>query len=185
MPNYRRDQSPGGTWFFTVVAFERRPIFCRQTFRASLKQSIQRTQKSHPFEINAWILLPDHLHCIWTLPADDANFSTRWKLIKQYVSQGCRGYFQRQTKLSAAKKKRRERSIWQRRFWEHSLQSEKDLANHLDYIHYNPVKHGYCHSPSQWPYSSFHKYLANGAYTNDWATTIPPNLKQKTEFGEP
>ena len=185
MPNYRRDRSPGGTWFFTVVAFERRPIFCRKKFRNSLKLSILKTRESHPFEINAWILLPDHLHCVWTLPENDADFSTRWKLIKQYVSRDCQSTFPMQARRSVSKKKRRESSIWQRRFWEHSIVSEKDFENHLNYLHYNPVKHGYCQAPCQWPYSSFHKYQAMGVYPEDWAATEPPILNDKIMFGEP
>ena len=168
MPNYRRDQSPGGTWFFTVVAFNRSPILCQEKFRASLRQSILRTQKTYPFEIDAWILLPDHLHCVWTLPANDADFSIRWKLIKQFVSHDYRDHFQRQTRLSRIKMNRREGSIWQRRFWEHRLQNEKDFANHLDYIHYNPVKHGLAKAPKDWNYSSFGRYVTEGFYDREW-----------------
>ncbi len=184
MPNYRRDQTPGGTWFFTVVAFKRRPIFCQQQFRESLQRSIIRTGEVLPFKINAWVLLPDHLHCVWTLPDNDAEFSMRWKLIKQYVSRECQSYFPGHDDFSVAKKKRRESSIWQRRFWEHRIRSERDFAKHLDYLHFNPVKHGHCNNPADWPYSSFHRYQAKGFYPKDWATTESPKFNQKTKFGE-
>ena len=185
MPNYHRDRTEGGTWFFTVVAFERRPIFCRERFRNSLNQSILKTRENHPFKINAWVLLPDHLHCVWTLPENDANFSIRWKLIKQYVSRDCQSTFRMQTEISAIKKMRRESSIWQRRFWEHRIQGEKDFENHLNYLHFNPVKHGLCQSPSQWPFSSFHKYQSRGVYSKDWAAMEPPVYSEELEFGEP
>jgi putative transposase len=184
MSNYYRDQTKGGTWFFTVVAFERRPIFCLESFRNSLKQSILKTKENHPFKINAWILLPDHLHCVWTLPKNDADFSIRWKLIKQYVTRDCKSSLLKQKRIGAAKKKRRESSIWQRRFWEHKIRSEQDFRTHLDYLHYNPVKHGLCGSPSQWPYSSFHRFQARGVYTEDWATDNPPDINQISDFGE-
>jgi len=184
MPNYRRDQTPGATWFFTVVAFKRRPIFCHERFRNSLQRSVLKTREDHPFEINAWVLLPDHLHCVWTLPHNDTNFSIRWKLIKQYVSRDCQSYYRLQAGLSVAKKKRRESSLWQRRFWEHRIRSERDFTNHLDYLHFNPVKHGHCHNPADWPFSSIHRYQAKGIYPKDWAATESPNLKQNYNYGE-
>jgi len=184
MPNYRRDQTPGATWFFTVVAFQRRPIFCNRKFRNSLKRAILRTQENHPFKINAWALLPDHLHCIWTLPVDDPDFSTRWKLIKQYVSRDCQSEYQLQVSLPAAKRKRRESSIWQRRFWEHRIRSETDYNSHLDYLHFNPVKHGYCDTPSEWRYSSFHRHQAKGIYPINWAATESPKSNLNSKYGE-
>jgi len=184
MPNYRRDQTPGATWFFTVVAFQRRPIFCNRKFRNSLKRAILRTQENHPFNVNAWVLLPDHLHCVWTLPDDDSDFSIRWKLIKQYVSRDCQSEFKLQVSLSAAKRKRRESSIWQRRFWEHKIRGEKDYKTHLDYLHFNPVKHGYCDTPSEWRYSSFHRHQAEGIYPMNWAATESSKSNTNFQYGE-
>jgi len=184
MSNYRRDQTLGGTWFFTVVAYKRMPIFCEQEFRRSLKRAIQRAREKLPFKIDAWILLPDHLHCVWTLPDGDANFSHRWKMIKQYVSHDCQNHYRNLSNLTEAKIQRRESAIWQRRFWEHKIRDEKDFLNHLNYIHYNPVKHGHCNKPSQWPYSSFQKYQAKGIYPKNWAVTKTPSLKVKAEYGE-
>jgi len=184
MPNYRRDQTPGATWFFTVVAWERQAIFCKDVFREALRQAIQKTRIRHAFCIDAWVLLPDHLHCVWTLPEDDADFSLRWKLIKQFVIRDCSNQDFAKGKLSSAKKQRRESSIWQRRFWEHKIRDEKDFANHLDYLHYNPVKHEYCKKVSAWPFSSFHHYQAAGIYPENWAESEVPCIDNKYGFGE-
>ena len=184
MSNYRRDQTLGGTWFFTVIAFNRRPIFCDEIFRKSLKQSIQRTRKKYPFKIDGLVLLPDHLHCVWTLPVGDANYSLRWKLIKQFVTKDCRDHFHMKSGLTDAKRKRRESDIWQRRFWEHKIRDDNDFANHLDYIHFNPVKHAHCDTPVSWRFSSFHRYHAMGVYPKNWAITNPPKFTEKEGFGE-
>ena len=181
MPNYRCDQTLGGTWFFTVVAYKRKPIFCYRNIRASLRHAIIRTRIKYPFLVDAWVLLPDHLHCVWTLPVNDSDFSVRWKIIKQYVSRDCRGDFRIQSSLPATKKRRRESTIWQRRFWEHKISAANDFATHLDYLHYNPVKHGYCRSPSDWRFSSIHRYQARGVYAPDWAMT---EINPKIDFGE-
>ena len=184
MPNYRRDQTPGGTWFFTVVAFQRRPIFCDEQFRKSLRHSIQKTRQKHPFVIHAWVLLPDHLHCIWSLPEDDANFSIRWKLIKQCVSRSCPSLNLIPDRHDAVKNKRRESTIWQRRFWEHRIHTEKDFRHHMDYIHFNSVKHGLSQSPAEWPYSTIHRLIAKGVYTQDWATEPNDQSNGNHDYGE-
>jgi putative transposase len=183
MSNYRRDQTLGGTWFFTLVAFKRRRFFCREVFRNALRRSILKARKSHPFVIDAWVLLPDHIHCIWTLPEGDANFSLRWKLIKQFVTGDCAADFSNTAEQTVAKKKRRESTIWQRRFWEHSIRDQKDFANHLNYLHFNPVKHGYCLSAADWRYSSFHRYQALGVYPKNWGT-VNQNTHDDTNYGE-
>jgi putative transposase len=116
--------------------------------------------------------LPDHLHCVWTLPDDDADFSTRWMIIKRVVSLACGEDYRRADWLSASKLKHRESTIWQRRFWEHQIRDENDFARHLDYIHFNPVKHGYGQRAVDWPHSTFHHYVRDGVYAHDWAVTI-------------
>ncbi|MGN2392776.1 REP-associated tyrosine transposase [Pelomicrobium sp. G1] len=176
MPNYRRNRTPGATFFCTVVAYERRPWLCTEPMRQALREAIRLVRSRHPFQIVAWVLLPDHLHCIWRLPPGDADYSGRWRMIKSAVSRrwGAGGDETQPAAFSRAK--RRERLIWQRRFWEHTIRDERDLAAHLDYIHYNPVKHRLCSTPAQWPYSSFHRFVREGRYPLDWAAGVAPSV---------
>lgn len=133
-----------------------------------------------PFESIAWVLLPDHLHTIWRLPETDSNFGLRWARIKQLVTRTCLDHSQ-STNVSESRTTRREGSIWQRRFWEHTIRDESDLRRHIDYIHYNPVKHGYAAKPADWPYSTFHRFVRNGVYPKDWASSDEGGI---TNFGE-
>jgi len=167
MPNYRRADVKGGTYFFTVNTFPRLPVLTEEPVRVALREAIHQTQLSHPFEINAWVLLPDHLHCIWTLPQGDANFSIRWSKIKRAVSQQCADAFGIK-EISASRIKRHESGLWQRRFWEHQIRDEIDFERHVDYIHWNPVKHGLVTRASDWPYSTFHRFVKNDDYPADW-----------------
>lgn len=187
MPNYRRAYVPGGTFFFTVVTFERRPIFQWEENRALLGRSIRRCKAQWPFEVNAIVLLPDHLHAIWTLPRGDSNFSARWSVIKKeftkaFLAAGGTDYV-----VSEGKQKERRRGFWQRRFWEHLIEDEDDFQAHFDYIHYNPVKHGLVECPRDWGASSFHRWVQKGVYPNDWACGKhgPPTFNHDVEFGEP
>ena len=123
------------------------------------------------------VVLPDHLHALWTLPPGDSDFSTRWMLVKSAFS---RRYTQT-TELRApgpSRVRRREQAIWQRRFWEHQIRDERDLASHVDYIHYNPVKHGYVSAAKDWPYSSFHRYVRLGLCPLDWGAPAPPSFPE-------
>jgi putative transposase len=113
--------------------------------------------------------LPDHLHCIWTLPEGDADFSTRWMMIKRAVSIACGENYHRSDWLSTSKENHRESTIWQRRLWEHQLRDANDFARHMDYIHFNPVKHGHAQTVSAWPYSTFHRFVRDGIYESDWS----------------
>jgi len=122
----------------------------------------------HPFKIDAFVLLPDHLHCIWSLPQGDDNFSTRWRLVKSYFSRRCESQYQ--GNISASREKKREQAIWQRRFWEHVIRDDKDFVNHVQYIHYNPVKHGLVRAPKDWEYSSFHRYVQAGIHDEMWGS---------------
>jgi putative transposase len=119
-----------------------------------------------PFSIDAMVLLPDHLHCIWTLPEGDADYAMRWNRIKRGVSQRTRERVA--ATLSASRLKRGELGLWQRRFWEHQIRDERDFARHVEYIHWNPVKHGYVTRAADWPYSSFHRYVTQGVYPRNW-----------------
>jgi putative transposase len=118
----------------------------------------------HPFTIDAIVVLPEHLHCIWTLPQGDADYKTRWALIKANFSRA----IPLGERCSERRRKRGERGIWQRRYWEHVIRDERDFASHADYIHWNPVKHGWARSPGDWPWSSFHAYVRRGIYTVNW-----------------
>ena len=167
MSRYRRAIT-GSTFFFTVVAHRRRPIFCNPAIRASLHQAIRFVRATRPFVIDAWVVLPDHMHCIWTLPEDDANYSNRWFAIKRFVSSGAGHALHDPSLLTASRRKHRESTIWQRRFWEHQIQDEDDFERHMDYIHFNPVKHKYVQQVREWPHSTFHRYVRDGVYPSNW-----------------
>ena len=175
---YHRAKVKGGTYFFTVVTYKRIKIFNRSDNVELLRQAFRKIIKQHPFRIDAFVLLPDHLHCIWTLPQGDADFSKRWRLIKSYFS---RKFKQTQvdwvegrnpTKTASSRLKKKEKLLWQRRFWEHLIRNHEDLRRHVEYIHYNPVKHGLTKAPSDWDYSSFHRYVDEGMYDIKWGAGV-------------
>ncbi|MBC7859127.1 MAG: transposase [Burkholderiaceae bacterium] len=178
MSRYRRALHAGGTFFFTVLAYRRQKIFCDDAIRNALHNAITSVRLQYPFDIDAWVLLPDHLHCVWTLPEDDANFSTRWMLIKRHVSFACRENYRRANLISPSKQKHRESTIWQRRFWEHQIRDDDDFARHVDYLHHNPVKHGYARTVADWPYSTFHRYVRDGVIAHDWADSGDLNVPE-------
>jgi len=169
MSHYRRSSMDGCTYFFTLVSFRRQKILCDDLIRNELRKAINDTRLKYPFTIDAWILLPDHLHCIWTLPENDNLFSKRWGIIKRKLSLACTEYYKKPQWLNESKKKHRESTIWQRRYWEHRIRNQGDFNKHVDYIYYNPVKHGLCSRPVDWPYSTFHRYVKEGLYPADWA----------------
>ncbi len=175
MPNYRRAFVLGGCWFFTVNLLERRQGLL-VNYIEMLRSAVARTRAKNPFEINAFVVLPDHLHTVWTLPSGDADFSTRWRLIKTRFAKA----LPRQERLSAVRKARNERGIWQRRFWEHLIRDEVDYARHVEYCYINPAKHGLVTRVRDWPYSSFHRDVQRGIFPEDWAGD--PALTG--EFGE-
>jgi len=187
MSNYRRAFVPGGTYFFTVATAHRRPLLTRPAVRRALRAGIDQARQTLPFTIDAWILLPDHLHCIWTLSPEDANFSARWAIIKRQVSheygeaEWCVG--RTLPELSASRHKRRESGIWQRRFWEHLIQDEEDLRHHVEYIHWNLVKHEYVKAVADWPYSTFHRFVQRGLYPSNWGGQGVQELSGEA-FGE-
>jgi putative transposase len=135
----------GRNLFFTIITHQRRPIFSNPQNVEHLKIAIARVKQKYPFSLNAFVILPDHLHCIWKLTDNDQDFSIRWRLIKTYFSKQIDGLINM----------RKEKDIWQRRFWEHSIRSEDEWIRHMDYIHYNPVKHGFVQKPEDWLYSSY------------------------------
>jgi len=163
MPDYRRSRVEGGTYFFTLALADRHSdLLVREV--AALRASVSRARALHPFSIDAWVVLPEHLHAVWTLPAGDADFSTRWTLIKR----GFSARIARDESRSASRIAKGERGIWQRRFWEHTVRNEADFARHVDYVHFNPVKHGLVSSACDWPFSSFRRAVAGGDYPTDW-----------------
>ncbi len=170
MTRYRRSHTPGATWFFTVNLAERRATRLLVDHVAILREAFARVRANHPFGMDAIVVLPDHLHCLWRLPAGDADYATRWALIKGRFSRA----LPTTEPVSASRRSRGERGIWQRRFWEHQIRDEHDYRRHADYIHYNPVKHGHAKSAAAWPYSSFHAFVRKGICPADWAEPPRP-----------
>ncbi len=168
MPNYRRHYLPGGSYFFTVVTENRAKILGSELARNCLQHAIKECQIKWTFETIAFVLLEDHLHTIWTLPTGDDNYSLRWGWIKKEFSKAYLAGGGQEQKPKASKRSRHERGIWQRRFWEHSLQNEQDFERHIDYIHYNPVKHKLVTCPKDYPYSTFQNYVKQGVYDISW-----------------
>ncbi|MFZ6049934.1 transposase [Pseudomonas sp. CR3202] len=170
MSNYRRARMPGGTYFFTVNLRDRRDnLLVREI---DLLRTVVRTAKQrHPFHIDAWVVLPEHMHCLWTLPPGDRAYADRWKAIKFAFSKRLANAEQR----TDIHQKRGERGIWQRRYWEHLIRDDLDYQRHFDYIHFNPVKHGHVQCVRDWPYSSFHRAVRDGIYPVDWAGNASEN----------
>src|SRR5262245_49013311 len=176
MPRYLRAHIEGGVFFFTVTLADRSSdVLVRQVDR--LRRVYASVQKRYPFETVAICVLPDHLHAIWSLPEGDADFPLRWNLIKAGFSRGLAGNRPR----TASKMNRRERGIWQRRYWEHAIRNDADLERHVDYIHFNPVKHGHVSKVCDWPHSSFHRYVAKGVLPEDWGGEV---REPSGNFGE-
>lgn len=172
MSNYRRMRVEGGTYFFTVNLADRRQRLLVD-YVPMLRVAFIETKALRPFIVDAIVVLPDHLHCVWTLPPGDCDFSSRWRRIKAKFSA------QIPAAVSTCTTTRGERGIWQRRFWEHVIRDDADYRAHFDYIHYNPVRHGHVSSAANWPFSSFHRYVRQGIYPADWACAATTG-----EFGE-
>ena len=166
--DYRRVWRSGGSYFFTVVTYQRQALLTQKEYIQYLREAFQHIRKKRPFTIDAIVILPDHLHCIWTLPVNDADYATRWRLIKHFVT----------CKINKNHVNSNKVKIWQKRYWEHCLRDEDDWQKHMDYIHYNPVKHGYVLSPIEWPYSSFSRAVENGMYSKDWGENINNEIIQ-------
>jgi putative transposase len=179
MSNYRRARTAGGCYFFTVVTYARRPILTLPESRFHLREVITEVRENHPFTIDGWVLLPDHLHCLWTLPEGDANFSKRWGLIKAGFTKRAKTFLSSSASHDT-RWHRHEGLVWQRRFWEHEIRDETDFRRHLDYIHINPVKHELVSKVSQWPHSTFHCWVKQGVYSEDWAGIV----EDDGSFGE-
>ena len=164
MSNHRCNRVPGGTYFFTVNLRVRRSNLL-VTEIAALCDAVTGARAKQHFHIDAWVVLPDHIHCMWTLPPGDADFAGRWQKIKIAFSTSMPATEER----SSSRLRRGERGIWQRRYWEHTVRDDRDYRAHMDDIHFNPVKHGLVPAPAAWPYSTFHRCVGMGLYPEDWA----------------
>jgi putative transposase len=163
MVRYRRNFVPGGTYFFTLTLVDRSSSALVDNVSA-LRNAFRAARNERPFQIDAIVILPDHLHALFTLPPADADFSGRWRRIKGHFSSHMLA-----TCAQVARRPNGELSLWQRRFWEHTIRDDNDFARHVDYIHFNPVRHGLVSRVRDWPYSSFHRYVRQGLLADDWA----------------
>jgi putative transposase len=173
MTNYRRLYVKGGTYFFTVVTQKRRPIFSEGKNIQILGDVLRSVKEIRPFQVVSIVILPDHIHCIWTLPRDDHDYSERWKGIKYRFSLS----FKKSFPTTESMNKKKEKGLWQRRFWEHHIRDQDDFNRHVDYIHYNPVKHNLARRALDWPHSSFKRFVMNGRYEKNWGNALPSNIK--------
>lgn len=177
MPNYIRDKTPGGTYFFTLVTYKRIPIFIDGKAVQLLKAAFSKVKSQYPFKISAIVVLPEHLHIIMEMNENDSDYSRRISKVKKEFGNEYLRYNAINPILSASLRARKERGIWQRRFWEHKIKSLEDYKAHIDYIHYNPVKHKLAESIADWRWSSYFKYRARGFYTDDWGSKAPADIK--------
>ena len=177
MPRYIRSQVKGATYFFTVTLAQRQSQLLTENIQL-LRQAFQRANALRPFATIAICVLPDHIHAIWQMPANDGNYALRWRIIKSHFSRS----FSANAQRSNSKIKHREKGIWQRRYWEHQIRDEQDLQCHVDYIHYNPVKHGLVAQVKDWPYSTFHRYVRRNIYPENWGNGV--NVNESGAFGE-
>jgi putative transposase len=168
VPSYRRAHVPGGRFFFTLVTAMRRPLLCTENARPILRTVIREAMTRWPFRWDAIVVLPDHLHAIWTLPSGDEDYSRRWGWIKKEFTKAWLASGGSEIDVSDSKHKDRRHGVWQRRFWEHTIRDDLDFERHCDYIHYNPVKHGLARCPRDWRDSSFARFVAAGDYSPDW-----------------
>jgi len=178
MRTYTRAFAPGGTFFFTVNLTDRSKTLFTDHID-ELRESIRRVRDAHPFHIDAMVVLPEHIHVIWTLPLGDTDYPTRWALIKSGFSRK----LPRTEYISTSRNKKGERGIWQRRYWEHQIRDDDDFARHVDYIHYNPVKHGHVKSPCDWVHSSIHRFIQEGILPPNWGTDYVAG--EESRWGEP
>jgi len=174
---YRRANVKGGTYFFTVNLAERQRTLLVDEIDV-LRDVMKTVKESHPYHIDAMVVLPDHLHALWTMPEGDNDYPKRWMLIKSVFSRSV----SKGERISSSRKRKGERGIWQRRYWEHCIKDDRDYEHHVNYIHFNPVKHGYVNKAVDWEYSSIHRYIADGVMPENWG--ISPELDVMGGFGE-
>lgn len=173
MSHYRRNYVEGGTYFFTAVSYCRRPFLTTDLARKSLRDAFETIKQKRPFEIVAIVLLPDHLHTVWTLPQGDSDYSTRWRRIKEVFTESYLASGGTELWQPRSRREHGQRGIWQKRFWEHTIRDETDLERACDYIHWNPKKHGLVTNITDWEYSSFHRFVQLGHYELGWGSDDP------------
>lgn len=191
MPNYRRIYRQEGAFFFTLVTHRRRSLFSNAMARRWLHEVIAEEQARHPFELTAIVLLPNHLHCIWRMPQSDGDYSKCWGRIKSRFTKTWLAHGGQAIPVSRTREHHRERGVWQKRFWEHRIRDEEDFIRHVNYIHFNPVKHGHARCPHERRYSSFARWVEEGYYGKDWLCNcssqrlvVMKELLQGDDFGE-
>ena len=172
---YRRLTVVGASYFFTVVTFQRRPLFAESQAVRLLGAAIARVNDKRPFVIEAQVVLPDHLHAIWTLPDDDCDYATRWRLIKEGFTRAY-SLTRRLPPRDDARRARGEQAVWQRRYWEHLIRDDRDFSAHVEYIHFDPVRHGLVSAPREWPHSTFSDWVVRGLYDASWGSQGPLEL---------
>ncbi len=168
MPDYRRNRVKGGCYFFTINLLERGNNTLLVENIDYLRKIVKDIRLQHPFHIDGWVILPEHMHCMWTLPNGDSDYSMRIRLMKGMFSQG----LPKTEWLSSVRRNSGERGLWQRLFWEHTIRDDNDYVRHMDYLHYNPVKHGYVKRVCDWSYSTFHTLVERGVYPSDWGGDV-------------
>jgi len=184
MPNYRRYFVEGGTYFFTVKTEGKFPVFASDVQSALLGDVMREARVRWSFETVASVLLPDHLHVIWTLPSDDSGYSTRSAWIKKEFTKRYLESGGTEQLVSQSRQDNRRRGVWQRRFWEHLIDGDTELEAYVDYVHYNPVKHGYSVASGEWRWTTFHRWVERGAYAADWGRTQTPSSIEIIDVGE-
>lgn len=182
MPEYRRLYRAGGMYFLTLVTERRRRILCEDRARSILHDAIACMARARPCEIGAIVLLPDHLHIVIDLPNGERDFSGRVSMVKSHFTRGYLAVGGHEASVSESKLNHRQRGVWQGRFWEHLIRDQEDLNRHLDYIHYNPVKHGLAACPHAWPWSSFSRHVEKNHYASDWLCTCTERRATVPDF---
>ena len=173
---YRRVRLEGGVFFFTVVTYQRQPILNTELGVKCLRNAWRKTNATMPFRVEAVCVLPDHLHTIWSLPEGDDDYSTRWRKLKGVFSREYRAGGGSHGEAKPSRRRKREVGVWQRRYWEHRIRNVDDFRRHVEYTHFNPVKHGYVTSLADWPLSSFHDHVKKGWIGADWGTIEPDDI---------
>ena len=182
MPNYRRRRIAGGTYFFTVVTENRRPFLCTDLARQILRDAIADCGRDRPFDAVAMVLLPDHLHAIWTLPNGDADYSGRWARIKAQFTREWLQHGGEEQDQDFSRLRHRRRGVWQRKFWEHHIRDERDFEKHFDYVHYNPVKHELAKCSHDYAYSTFGKWMKRSVYEAAWCCGCGGRIAKPPSF---
>jgi len=167
MPDYRRFYIPNSITFITCVTRDRYPYLKSKSDIDLFFSTLARVKEIKPFELMAYVVLPDHFHWLMKVDQSSGNFSKVMHSIKRNFTQNYKQAHNVQKSIS----------IWQRGFWDHVIRDERDLEIHLDYIHWNPIKHGCVNKPSNWPYSTYRDWEGMGIYDLGWGCVeIPENI---------